>query len=78
MAGASTGGHSAVLVAVSKGRKDLEGTIGGHAGQSTEIQALARFLLANQPNDHSSAIHSPWFGRTDFHIKAALVLRRKR
>jgi acetyl esterase/lipase len=42
--GASAGGHLVALIGTSGGDKDLEGTVGGNAGQSSKVQAVCDFF----------------------------------
>jgi acetyl esterase/lipase len=45
--GGSAGGHLAALVGVTNGVKELEGTIGEHLNQSSDVQAIAVFFGAS-------------------------------
>jgi len=45
--GDSSGGHLAVLVGVTAGVGELEGTVGGNAGQSSAVQAILDFYGAS-------------------------------
>jgi acetyl esterase/lipase len=47
IAGGSAGGHLAALVGVSNGVKELEGDVGTHANQSSDVQAIAVFYGAS-------------------------------
>ncbi len=47
ISGASSGGHLAALVGLTKGHKELEGTVGDHLGQSSSIQAIVSFFGAS-------------------------------
>lgn len=40
VAGSSAGGHLAALVGVTNGHRELEGTVGGHPNQSSDVQAV--------------------------------------
>lgn len=44
--GDSSGGHLAVLVGVTAGNTELEGTVGGNAGQSSAVQAILDYYGA--------------------------------
>jgi acetyl esterase/lipase len=46
ISGASAGGHLANLVGVSNGHSALEGTVGGHLDQSSDVQAVVSFYGA--------------------------------
>ncbi len=43
IAGDSAGGHLAALVGVSNGHAELEGSVGAHPGQRSEVQAIVSF-----------------------------------
>ncbi|HEY4261450.1 MAG TPA: alpha/beta hydrolase, partial [Schlesneria sp.] len=43
IAGASAGGHLAALVGVTNGHRELEGTIGKHLDQSSDVQAIVSY-----------------------------------
>lgn len=43
IAGNSAGGHLAMLVGVTHGHPALEGDVGGHRGQSSDVQAIVSF-----------------------------------
>jgi acetyl esterase/lipase len=43
IAGASAGGHLAALVGVTNGHRELEGTIGKHLDQPSDVQAIISF-----------------------------------
>jgi ankyrin repeat protein/acetyl esterase/lipase len=43
IAGASAGGHLAALVGVTNGHAELEGTVGAHAGVSSNVQAIVDY-----------------------------------
>ena len=61
VAGASAGGHLALLLATSGGVKNLEGTVGGNLDQSSRVQAALGMYC---PTDlHSAATTDP--GRWD-------------
>jgi len=47
IAGSSSGGHLAVLVGVSNGQKELEGTVGSHASQSSNVAAIIDYYGAS-------------------------------
>jgi acetyl esterase/lipase len=45
--GASSGGHLAALVGVTNGHKELEGTLGTHRDQSSDVQAIVSYFGAS-------------------------------
>ncbi len=47
IAGSSSGGHLAVLVGVSNGEKELEGTVGGYVSQSSDVAAIIDYYGAS-------------------------------
>ncbi len=47
IAGSSSGGHLAALVGVSNGHKELEGTVGGHPSQSSDVSAIIDYYGAS-------------------------------
>ena len=47
IAGSSSGAHLAALVGVTNGHKELEGTIGGHADTSSDVQAIISYFGAS-------------------------------
>lgn len=47
IAGSSAGGHLAAVVGVSNGVKELEGTVGGNAEQSSDVQAIVSYYGAS-------------------------------
>src|SRR5262245_23014071 len=47
IAGASSGGHLAALVGVTNGHKGLEGELGGHRGESSDVQAILDYFGAS-------------------------------
>jgi acetyl esterase/lipase len=47
IAGASSGGHLAALVGVSNGHEALEGTVGDHLDQSSDVQAILVYFGAS-------------------------------
>jgi acetyl esterase/lipase len=47
IAGSSSGAHLAALVGVTNGNKALEGTLGDHAGTSSNIQAIVSYYGAS-------------------------------
>lgn len=47
IAGSSAGGHLAALVGVSNGVKELEGTVGGNADRSSDVQAIVSYYGAS-------------------------------
>lgn len=47
IAGTSAGAHLALLVGVTNGHKELEGTVGGNLGQSSDVQAILSYYGAS-------------------------------
>jgi acetyl esterase/lipase len=47
IAGASSGGHLAALVGVTNGNKELEGSVGDYAKQSSSVQAIVSYFGAS-------------------------------
>lgn len=47
VAGSSAGGHLAALVGVTNGHRELEGTIGTHRGQSSDVRAIVSLYGAS-------------------------------
>ena len=47
IAGNSAGGHLAALVGVSNGHQDLEGSVGRHLGESSEVQGAVSYYGAS-------------------------------
>lgn len=47
IAGSSSGGHLAALVGVTNGHRDLEGTIGDHVNESSDVQAIVSYFGAS-------------------------------
>jgi len=47
IAGASSGGHYAALVAVTNGHPELEGSVGDHAGESSNVDAAISYFGAS-------------------------------
>jgi acetyl esterase/lipase len=47
IAGTSAGAHLAALVGVTNGNKELEGTVGGNLGQSSDVQAILSYYGAS-------------------------------
>ena len=45
--GSSAGGHLAALVGVTNGHKELEGTVGGHLDQSSDVQGIVSLYGAS-------------------------------
>lgn len=60
--GSSAGGHLAALVGVSNGHKTLEGTLGDHLDQSSDVQAIVSYYGAS--NLQSILSQSTEFGLT--------------
>jgi len=50
IAGASAGGHLAALVGVSNGNQTLEGTLGDHRAQSSDVHTIVSFYGASNLN----------------------------
>lgn len=46
VSGSSSGGHLAALVGVTNGHKELEGTVGTHHGESSDVQAIVAWVGA--------------------------------
>jgi acetyl esterase/lipase len=66
IAGGSAGGHLAALVGVSNGVKELEGEIGEHRDQSSDVQAIVVFYGASnlttilaQSTPHGLEVRTP-------------------
>jgi acetyl esterase/lipase len=64
--GGSAGGHLAALVGVTNGVKELEGTVGEHLSQSSDVQAIAVFYgasnlttILNQSTPHGLSVRVP-------------------
>src|SRR5262245_26558003 len=47
ISGGSSGGHDAALVGVTNGVKELEGSLGSHLDQSSDVQAIVVFFGAS-------------------------------
>ncbi len=47
VAGSSAGGHLAALTGTSNGNRELEGTLGAHRDQSSDVQAIVSFFGAS-------------------------------
>ena len=47
VAGSSAGGHLAALVGVTNGVRELEGTVGAHLDQSSDVQAIIAYFGAS-------------------------------
>ena len=47
ISGSSAGGHLAALVGVTNGHQDLEGEVGDHRGQSSDVQAIVSYYGAS-------------------------------
>lgn len=69
--GSSAGGHLAALVGVSNGNQELEGSIGEHLDQSSDVQAIVSFFGAS--NLETILSQSTPKGR-DFRIPALKLL----
>ena len=66
IAGSSSGGHLAVLVGVSNGQKELEGTVGGFLNQSSDVAAIVDYFGASnlttilaQSTPHGLSVRRP-------------------
>lgn len=66
IAGASAGGHLAALVGVTNGHRELEGTIGKHLDQSSDVQAIVSFYgmsnlttILSQSTPHGLKVRVP-------------------
>jgi acetyl esterase/lipase len=47
IAGSSAGGHLVALVGTTNGHSELEGTVGDHVGQSSDVQAIVSYFGAS-------------------------------
>ncbi|MGK0200315.1 MAG: acetyl esterase/lipase [Yoonia sp.] len=66
IAGASAGGHLVAIVGVSNGHPELEGTVGGHLDESSDVQAIVSFYgasnlttILNQSTPHGLSVRVP-------------------
>ncbi|MEO2017825.1 MAG: alpha/beta hydrolase [Fuerstiella sp.] len=66
IAGSSAGGHLAALVGVSNGVAELEGTVGKHATQSSDVQSIVSFYgaanlqtILSQSTPHGLSVRVP-------------------
>jgi len=66
IAGSSAGGHLAALVGVSNGHAELEGKVGEHLGQSSDVQAIVSFYgmsnlttILSQSTPHGLKVRVP-------------------
>ena len=66
IAGNSAGGHLAALIGTSNGVKALEGTVGGHADQSSDVQSIASYYgasnlasILSQSTPHGLSVRVP-------------------
>ncbi len=66
IAGSSSGGHLAVLVGVSNGQKELEGTVGAFLNQSSDVAAIVDYFGASnlttilaQSTPHGLSVRRP-------------------
>ncbi len=66
IAGSSAGGHLAALVGVSSGVEALEGTIGNHLSEESDVQAIVSFYgasnlqsILSQSTDHGLSVRVP-------------------
>lgn len=66
IAGSSAGGHLAALVGVTNGHSELEGEVGEHRGQSSDVQAIVDFYgptnfltILDQSTPHGLGVRIP-------------------
>jgi len=66
IAGSSAGGHLAALVGVSNGHSELEGTVGEHLQESSDVQAIVSFYgmsnlttILSQSTPHGLKVRVP-------------------
>lgn len=66
VSGGSAGGHLAALVGVSNGVKELEGDLGSHLDQSSDVQAIVVFYgasnltsILSQSTPHGLSVRTP-------------------
>ncbi|MEA3210682.1 MAG: hypothetical protein QOE70_3739 [Chthoniobacter sp.] len=66
IAGSSAGGHLAALVGVTNGQQELEGTVGDHLDQSSDVQGIVSFFGASdlttilaQSSEHGLKVRVP-------------------
>ncbi len=66
IAGSSAGGHLAALVGVTNGTAELEGSVGAHLDQSSEVQAIIAYFgasnlltILDQSTPHGLAVRKP-------------------
>jgi len=66
IAGASAGGHLAALVGTTNGHPELEGTVGTHPEQSSDVQAIVSFYgmsnlttILSQSTPHGLSVRVP-------------------
>lgn len=66
ISGSSAGGHLAALVGVSNGHKELEGSVGEHLGQSSNVQGIVSFFggsdlttILGQSTEHGLSVRVP-------------------
>ena len=66
IAGSSAGGHLAALVGVTNGVKDLEGTVGEHLSESSDVQAIINLYgasnlesILSQSTEHGLSVRVP-------------------
>ncbi|MEM9660335.1 MAG: alpha/beta hydrolase fold domain-containing protein, partial [Planctomycetota bacterium] len=69
IAGASAGGHLAALVGTTNGDERLEGTVGAHLGQSSDVHAIVDFFgptnlsnILSQSTPHGLSVRVPVSG----------------
>lgn len=66
IAGSSAGGHLAALVGVTNGTAELEGSVGAHLDQSSEVQAIIAYFgasnlltILHQSTPHGLSVRKP-------------------
>jgi len=66
IAGSSAGGHLAAMVGTTNGHKDLEGSVGAHLGESSNVQATVSLYgasnlttILNQSTPHGLGVRIP-------------------
>ena len=66
IAGSSAGGHLAALVGVTNGTAELEGSVGAHLDQSSEVQAIIAYFgasnlltILDQSTPHGLGVRKP-------------------
>lgn len=66
IAGSSAGGHLVALIGVTNGHRELEGSVGGHLDQSSDVQAIADYYgptnfltILQQSTPHGLSVRVP-------------------